>query len=207
MKIMTGSSEKEKAIVNSRLLLRAVAGMAMLSAVSIPMPVRAADYDIDMSHSFIQFRISHLGYSVLNGRFNQFAGKFGWDQASPLAAAVEVVVDTASIDSNWAERDKHLRSADFLDVAQFPRATFKGTKYTGDARGGKMEGTLTLHGVTKPLTLDVQIVGAGPDPWGGYRAGFKARTTLRRADFGITYELGPTAETMEFELFLEGIRK
>ncbi|OGT79224.1 MAG: hypothetical protein A3H91_09720 [Gammaproteobacteria bacterium RIFCSPLOWO2_02_FULL_61_13] len=189
------------------MLMHAVAGMAMLSAVSVSMPVRAADYDIDSSHAFIQFRISHLGYSVLNGRFNQFAGKFSWDQASPQAAIVEVVVDTASIDSNWAERDKHLRGADFLDVKQFPRATFKGTKYTGDAKGGKMEGTLTLHGVTKPLMLDVQFIGAGPDPWGGYRAGFKAQTTLRRADFGMTYQLGPTAETMEFDLFVEGIRK
>jgi len=193
--------------VKSPMLMHAVAGMAMLSAVSVSMPVRAADYDIDSSHAFIQFRISHLGYSVLNGRFNQFAGKFSWDQASPQAAIVEVVVDTASIDSNWAERDKHLRGADFLDVKQFPRATFKGTKYTGDAKGGKMEGTLTLHGVTKPLMLDVQFIGAGPDPWGGYRAGFKAQTTLRRADFGMTYQLGPTAETMEFDLFVEGIRK
>ena len=193
--------------MKSPMLMHAVAGMAMLSAVSVSMPVRAADYDIDSSHAFIQFRISHLGYSVLNGRFNQFAGKFSWDQASPQAAIVEVVVDTASIDSNWAERDKHLRGADFLDVEQFPRATFKGTKYTGDAKGGKMEGTLTLHGVTKPLMLDVQFIGAGPDPWGGYRAGFKAQTTLRRADFGLTYQLGPTAETMEFDLFVEGIRK
>lgn len=193
--------------MKSPMLMHAVAGMAMLSAVSVSMPVRAADYDIDSSHAFIQFRISHLGYSVLNGRFNQFAGKFSWDQASPQAAIVEVVVDTASIDSNWAERDKHLRGADFLDVKQFPRATFKGTKYTGDAKGGKMEGTLTLHGVTKPLMLDVQFIGAGPDPWGGYRAGFKAQTTLRRADFGMTYQLGPTAETMEFDLFVEGIRK
>ena len=193
--------------MNTPLLLRAVAGMTMLSAVSLTVPVRAADYEIDMSHAFIQFRISHLGYSVLNGRFDQFGGKFSWDQASPQAATVEVAVDTASIDSNWAERDKHLRSADFLDVEKFPKATFKGTNYTGDGKGGKLQGDLTLHGVTRPLTLEVQFIGEGPDPWGGYRAGFKAHTTLRRADFGMTYELGPTAETMEFDLFVEGIRK
>ena len=193
--------------MNTPLLLRAVAGMTMLSAVSLTVPVRAADYEIDMSHAFIQFRISHLGYSVLNGRFDQFAGKFSWDQASPQAATVEVAVDTASIDSNWAERDKHLRSADFLDVEKFPKATFKGTNYTGDGKGGTLQGNLTLHGVTRPLTLEVQFIGEGPDPWGGYRAGFKAHTTLRRADFGMTYELGPTAETMEFDLFVEGIRK
>jgi len=193
--------------MNASLSLRAIAGAAMLSAMSLAMPARAADYVIDSSHAFIQFRISHLGYSVLNGRFDQFAGKFSWDQANPQAATIEVEVDTASVDTNWAERDKHLRSADFLDVEKIPKATFKGMKYTGDARGGKLQGNLTLHGVTKPLTLDVEFIGEGPDPWGGYRAGFKARTTLRRADFGITYELGPTAETMEFDLFVEGIRK
>lgn len=193
--------------MNSPTLLRIAAGLSMLSALTSSLPVRAADYDIDPGHAFIQFRISHLGYSMLNGRFNRFAGEFNWDQANSQASRIEVVVETASVDSNWAERDKHLRSADFLDVEKFPKATFAGTRYTGDARGGKMEGTLTLHGVTKPLTLDVQFVGEGPDPWGGYRAGFKARTTLRRADFGLTYELGPAAETMEFDLFIEGIRK
>lgn len=193
--------------MKSPTLLRALAGIPMLFAMLLTQPARAADYDIDPSHAFIQFRISHLGYSVLNGRFNQFAGKFSWDQTNPQSSRIEVVVDAASIDSNWAERDKHLRSADFLDVEKFPRATFKGTKYSGDARGGKLEGTLTLHGITRPMTLDVQFIGEGPDPWGGYRAGFKAQTTLRRADFDMTYELGPTAGTMEFDLFVEGIRK
>ena len=188
-------------------LPRAVARIVLLCALTTTLPARAAEYEIDPSHAFIQFRISHLGYSVLTGRFNQFAGKFNWDQANLQAANIEVVVDTASIDSNWAERDKHLRGADFLDVEKFPKAVFKGTKYTGDAKGGKMEGMLTLHGVTKPLTLDVQFIGEGPDPWGGYRAGFKAQTTLRRADFGMTYDLGPSAQTMEFDLFVEGKRK
>jgi polyisoprenoid-binding protein YceI len=84
---------------------------------------------------------------------------------------------------------------------------YKGTRYTGDARGGKMEGTLTLRGVTRPMTLDVKAVGEGPDPWGGYRAGFAATSTLRLKDYGIDYNLGPSAETMKFELFIEGIRQ
>lgn len=181
-------------------------GAFALSMV-ITTPAAAANYEVDPSHAFIQFRISHLGYSVLNGRFNTFAGKFTWDKDKPGDSSIEVNVQTNSIDSNWAERDKHLRSADFLDVEKFPTATFKGTKYTGDARGGKLEGTLTLHGVTKPLTLDVKFIGEGADPWGGYRAGFSATTMLKRADFGMTYNLGPTSETMEFDLFVEGIKK
>ena len=167
----------------------------------------AANYTIDLSHAFIQFRISHLGFSVLSGRFNDFAGTFSWDKDDPNAASIALTVQTASIDSNWAERDKHIRGSDFLDVENFPEATFNSTKYTGDSSGGKLDGLLTLHGVTKPITLDVKAIGEGDDPWGGYRAGFAATTTIDRTDFGISYDLGPSANMMEFDLFIEGIRQ
>jgi len=167
----------------------------------------AADYTIDASHTFIQFRISHLGYSVVAGRFDDFSGEFSWDKESPGASAINVKIKTASIDTNWAERDKHIRGEDFLDVEKFPEAVFQSTKLTGDAAGGKLEGTLTLHGVTKPITLTVEAIGEGDDPWGGYRAGFKATTTIDRSDFGVSYDLGPTANKMEFTLLIEGIRK
>jgi polyisoprenoid-binding protein YceI len=180
---------------------------ALACALAQAAPAGAAQYDIDLSHAFIQFRISHLGYSVLNGRFNQFGGTFEWDRDNPAGSSIEVTVETNSLDSNWAERDKHLRGEDFLHVEKYPKATFKSTKYTGDARGGKLEGILTLHGVSQPITLDVKAIGEGPDPWGGYRAGFEATTSIRRADFGMTYNLGPSAETMSFDLFIEGIRK
>jgi polyisoprenoid-binding protein YceI len=184
-----------------------LAVFCLLAVLGSAPGAQAAEYTIDQSHAFIQWKISHLGYSVLNGRFNKFDGKFTWDRDNPSAATIEVTVDAASIDSNWAERDKHLRSEDFLDVTKYPTAVYKGTRYVGDAKGGKMEGTLTLHGVTRPMTLDVTVVGEGPDPWGGYRAGFSATTTLRLKDFGIDYNLGPAAETMQFELFVEGIRQ
>ena len=167
----------------------------------------AADYKVDLSHAFIQFEISHLGFSTLTGRFNDFGGTFSWDQATPAGAAIEITVKTASIDSNWAERDKHLRSDEFLDVEKFPTAVFKSTGYAGDAAGGTMEGTLSLHGVTKPITLEIKFIGEGDDPWGGYRAGFSASTTLNRGDYGISYDLGPKAESMTFDLFVEGIRE
>jgi polyisoprenoid-binding protein YceI len=171
------------------------------------LPAQAAEYEIDASHSFLQWRISHLGVSTMVGRFNKFGGTYRWDKENPGASSIDVTVETASIDSNWAERDKHLREADFLNVAKFPTAAFKSTKYTGDASGGKMEGVLTLMGVSRPITLDVNHVGEGPDPWGGYRSGFSATTSIRRADFGLTYNLGPASETMDFDLFIEGIRK
>ena len=170
-------------------------------------PLQAAEYTVDPSHAFIQFRISHLGYSVLAGRFNDFDGTFSWDRGNPGASVINMNIRTASVDTNWAERDKHIRGEDFLDVDRYPDASFRSTKFTGDAASGKLEGTLTLHGVSKPVTLEVKAVGEGDDPWGGYRAGFAGTTTIDRTDFGISYDLGPTANTMQFDLFIEGIRQ
>ena len=169
----------------------------------------AAEYEIDIKgmHAAVQFRIYHLGYSVLTGRFNDFGGSFNWDKDKPQDASINVTINTASIDSNHAERDKHLREADFLNVEKYPEATFKSTQYDGDATGGKLEGILTLHGVSKPVTIDVKYIGEGDDPWGGYRAGFEGQVTIRRADFGMTYNLGPKSETMELDLYIEGVRK
>jgi len=167
----------------------------------------AADYDIDPSHSFVQFKIQHLGYSWLYGRFNGVTGKMKYDAATPAASSIEVNVDTTTVDTNWAERDKHLRGADFLDVEKFGMATFKSTGYKGDANGGKLAGTLSLHGVEKPIELDVRKVGEGQDPWGGYRAGFHGTYVMTRKDFGIDYDLGPASTTVELEIGIEGIRK
>lgn len=168
----------------------------------------AAEYEIDIPgmHAAIQFRIYHLGYSVLTGRFNDFSGSFYWDQDNPEASSINVTIDTASIDSNHAERDKHLREADFLNVEKYPQATFKSTKYNGDPNGGMLEGVLTLHGVSKPIVIDVKFIGEGDDPWGGYRAGFEGNVTLRRSDFGMTYDLGPKSDEMELDLYIEGCR-
>jgi polyisoprenoid-binding protein YceI len=168
----------------------------------------AASYEVDPAHSFVEFRIKHLGYSWLYGRFNDISGEFTYDAASPEASEIAVEIDTASVDTNHAERDKHLRSDDFLDVETYPKASFKSTKFTpnGDG-GGTLEGELTLHGVTKPITIELAKLGEGDDPWGGYRAGFVGTTNLTRKDFGMDYDLGPASETMELELGIEGIRK
>ena len=169
----------------------------------------AAEYEIDIEgmHAAIQFRIIHLGFSVLTGRFNDFGGSFTWDKDNPGASSVNVTIQTASLDSNHAERDKHLREADFLDVEKYPEATFKSTNYNGDASAGKLDGILTLHGVSKPITIDIEFIGEGDDPWGGYRAGFEGNVTLRRSDFGMMYDLGPRSDEMELDLYIEGVRK
>lgn len=184
-------------------------GFGLLLTLNAGFSATAADYEIDTKgmHAFIQFRIVHLGFSIVAGRFNDFGGDFSWDKNNPAASSITVNIKTGSVDTNHAERDKHLRSDEFLNVDKYPSATFKSTKYHGDASGGKLDGILTLHGVSKAISLDVKAIGEGDDPWGGYRAGFQATTSIRRADFGMEYNLGPAAETMEFELNIEGVRK
>jgi polyisoprenoid-binding protein YceI len=183
-----------------------------LAAASFALPTLAlaADYVIDTekAHAFIQFRIKHLGYSWLLGRFNDFNGTFSYDEAKPAASKVEVNIKTASIDTNHAERDKHLRSDEFFGVGKFPQARFVGTSYKENPdKSAVLTGNLTLHGVTRPVTINVKQVGNGPDPWGGQRRGFEGSTTLKLTDFNINYNLGPASTEAELFLSVEGIRK
>lgn len=194
--------------MNKPVLMRCVLGLVASTLLGgVSSRVLASDYKIDPAHSFVQFKIYHLGYSWLNGRFNTMDGDFVWDPKQPDSAGIDVVIDTTSVDTNHAERDKHLRSDDFLNVKKFPTATFKSVKYRGDDAGGPLDGELTLHGVTKPVTINVDVIAEGKDPWGGYRAGFAGEVTLKRSDFGMTYDLGPKSDEMQMGLFIEGIRK
>jgi len=172
----------------------------------------AEDYVIDTKgmHAFIQFKIKHLGYSWLLGRFNRFDGTFSFDKQNQKNNKVRVNIDVASLDSNHAERDKHLRSKRFFDVRKYPRATFESTAYEDRGNGkGILQGKFTLRGVTKEITIDVQQIGAGKDPWGGYRRGFAGHTTLHLSDYQMAEGkiLGPVAENVELSLYVEGIRK
>lgn len=187
-----------------------ITSLLLSLAIALPSLATAADYTIDTkgAHAFIQFRIKHLGYSWLSGRFNNFAGSFSYDEANPGAAKVEVSIKTASIDSNHAERDKHLRGKDFLEVDKFPEARFVSTAYKENAdKTAVLSGNLTLHGVTRPVDITVTQIGHGPDPWGGYRRGFEGTTTLKLADFDIDYDLGPASREVELTLSIEGIRQ
>jgi polyisoprenoid-binding protein YceI len=183
---------------------------ALAVLITVPSLSPAADYVIDTekAHAFIQFRIKHLGYSWLLGRFNDFEGTFSYDENDPAASKVEVTIRTASIDSNHAERDKHLRGEDFLDVDKYPQAKFVSTAYQeNEDKTATLSGELTLHGVTRPVTIAVKPVGHGPDPWGGKRRGFEGTTTLKLADYNIDYDLGPAAREVELFLSIEGIEQ
>ena len=171
----------------------------------------AADYTIDTkgTHAFIQFRIKHLGFSWLYGRFNEFSGSFSYDETKPDASKITVDINVNSVESGHAERDKHLRSKDFLDVDAFPKAKFVSTSYKSTGKDqAQLTGDFTLHGVTKSISFPVEHIGGGSDPWGGYRNGFEGKITIKPADYGmdLTKKLGSSAAEVELTLSVEGVR-
>ncbi len=186
-------------------------GLSIASiAVSSTAFAAPANYQIDTKgmHASVNFKIQHLGYSWLTGRFDQFGGTFVYDAEKPSNSKVDVTIDTDSVNTNHAERDKHLRSDDFLNVKKFPKAQFVSTSITENAdKTLTVKGDLTLHGVTKPIEIQASKVGEGKDPWGGYRAGFTGTTRIKLADYGITYNLGPASTEVYFQLNLEGVRQ
>jgi polyisoprenoid-binding protein YceI len=184
--------------------------VATMSAVVLSPPATAADYVIDTqnAHASIVFKVSHLGFSWIIGRFDKFSGTFSFDDKNPDASNVKVEIDTTSVDTNLALRDKHLRGADLLDTDAFPTATFESTAVkSAGANKATITGKLTLHGVTKEITIDAEHVGGGKDPWGGYRDGFTGTAKITLADFGILRDLGPATKDVDLRLNVEGVRK
>ncbi|MGX9417583.1 YceI family protein [Vibrio sp. RC27] len=181
---------------------------ALSSILAVPMFANAADYIIDTAgaHASINFKVSHLGFSVIQGRFNTFDGEFSYDENNVEASKVMVNIDTTSLDSNHAERDKHLKSDDYIDAGKFSTATFVSTKVSKkDDSNLAIMGDLTLHGMTKPVTIDAKLIGAGDDPWGNRRAGFEGTTRIELADFGI--KASGASSYVDLDLYVEGIQK
>ena len=151
-------------------------------------PLLAADtFKVDKAHSYADFKIRHM-MSNVTGRFGDFDATIQVDRGNPGRSSVEFTIDAASIDTGNDNRDKHLRSADFFEVEKYPVITFRSTKV---APAGKdrfdVTGNLTIHGVTKQVTLPVIFLGFGKDQWGKERAGFEIETTLNRKDYGLNW--------------------
>jgi polyisoprenoid-binding protein YceI len=145
-------------------------------------------WSIDPAHSHVEFAVKHLMISTVKGRFGAVRGTVRTDEADPAKGQVEVEIDADSIDTKEAQRDAHLKSADFFDVEKFPKITFKSTRIDGvNGDSFTLTGDLTIHGVTRPVTLAVTSEGRGKDPWGGERAGFSATGKIKRSEFGLTW--------------------
>ena len=168
-------------------LFRPLFALGFLGTLLLGQPAFAANYKIDADHTSVSFKIRHI-LSYVQGNFNQFEGNFVYDPDKPETWQAQATIDAASIDTNVAPRDKHLRSQDFLDVEKYPKITFVSTQATDvTPTSAKLEGLLTIHGVEKPAVLNLEIHGAVKDPWGNARAGFTATTKINRKDFGLTW--------------------
>ena len=151
------------------------------------LPAQAESYKIDPSHSEVGFTIRHL-VSNVRGRFNDFAGTVDMDPKAPQKGSVDFQIKATSIDTANADRDKHLRTADFFDVEKYPEITFKSDSVKPAGKDKyNVTGTLTMHGVSKKVTLPVTYLGEAKDPWGNTRAGFETSVKLNRKDYGIVW--------------------
>ena len=150
-------------------------------------PQTLTTWTIDPSHSNVEFAVRHLMISTVKGRFGEVSGTVVADPASPTTGKVDITIGVASVDTREAQRDAHLRSADFFDAENFPSMTFRSTRIEGQGDRFKVAGDLTIRGVSRPVVLDVTSEGVGKDPWGGERAGFSAVTRIKRSEFGLTW--------------------
>lgn len=164
-------------------------------------------WTVDPTHSEVGFKVKHMMFTNVSGRFGTFNGSAETEGDSFENAKIDFEADVTSIDTNNADRDNHLRSGDFFDAEQFPKLTFSATEMKKDGDDYKISGDLTLHGVTKPVTLNVEYGGIAKDPWGNEKAGFSINGKLNRKDFGLTWnaalETGGVLVSEEVKLNIE----
>ena len=144
-------------------------------------------WKIDPTHSLVEFSAKHLMITTVKGRIADVEGTIYTNESDPQSSHVEATLKAASIDTRTDQRDQHLRSADFLNVEQYPEIKFRSTRISGDKEHFKLTGDLTIRGTTREVTLDVEFEGKNKDPWGGERVGFSASGKFDRRDFGLTW--------------------
>jgi len=157
------------------------------SLLALPALAEPTEWAIDPAHSTIGFTVSHMVISEVDGKFKTYTGKALLDEADLTKSTVEFSADAASIDTSEAKRDEHLRSPDFLDAAKYPKLTFTSTKISKAGKGYKLKGNLTIHGVTKEVTLDATVSAAVKNPWGKLVRAVKITGKIKRGDYGLTW--------------------
>jgi polyisoprenoid-binding protein YceI len=171
-------------------------------------------WEIDSGHSGIHFSVRHMVIAKVRGQFGRWTGSIRVRDGDLAGASVEAVIDASSIETGVADRDAHLKSPDFLDVARFPELTFKSTRVErtgGDGR--RVVGDLTIHGVTREVALEVEYAGRTRDPWGNERAGYSVKTSIDRKDFGLTWnqllEAGSlmVGDRVDIQIEVEAVRQ
>ena len=170
-------------------------------------------WTIDPTHTTIGFSARHAMVAKVRGRFEDFAGNFVLDGANPGASSANLTVQLASIDTKNADRDAHLKSAEFFDVEAFPTMTFTSTSIDGSGPKFTVHGDLTVHGITKNIPVEFELVGVSTDPWGGTRIGFEGHAEISRKDFDLTWNVALetggvlVSDTIKIELDVEAVKQ
>lgn len=171
----------------------------------------AETYVIDASHTSIIFGVSHMGYSFTYGRFNKASGGYVLNRENPEASQFQLAIDAASIDTNDQKRDGHLKGPDFFNVKQFPVISFQSTGISIEQKGKNtvynIAGDLTIHGVTRQVTLPLQKLGEGNGPGGKFRTGFHCQTSINRSEFGMTNMIPMIGDEVALTISFEGVRQ
>lgn len=189
---------------------KALVGVLALLISSHSQTARADNYVLDPSHTSIIFGINHLGYSFTYGRFNKAEGKFVWNNANPASGQFQFAISTASIDTNDAKRDEHLRGPDFFNAMQFPTISFQSSGITprpNSPNKFQVHGNLTIHGVTRQVALPLQKLGEGNGPYGKYRCGFLCQTSVKRSDYGMATMIPNIGDKVALTICFEGTRQ
>ncbi len=168
-------------------LIVGIAAWVLLASLPPESRAEMARWNVDPDHSLIEFRVAHMVVSKTSGRFNDYTGFIDMDADTKTIKTIEATISTASVNTNHKKRDTHLRNADFLNVKQFPRMTYKLKSYQKQGHTYQIVGDLTLRGVTKDVVLVGTLNGVTNDPWGNTRAGFSAEGKLNRKDFGMIW--------------------
>lgn len=174
-------------IASLALSLAASTVAAQAAPAAAPAPAGLTEWSIDSSHTSIGFTVPHMVVSEVDGQFKQYKGQALLDEKNLQNSQVSFSIDAASVDTNDAKRDEHLRSPDFFDAAKFPQLTFKSTKITKAGSSYKLQGDLTIHGVTKNVTLTANVSDSVTSPWGKLVRSVKITGKIKRADFGLTW--------------------
>lgn len=188
--------------------MKRLLGSLFAAALLVGGVAHAETYEIDGSHAFAVFKVSHLNIAPAYGQFVKIGGSFDFDAAAPDKTKIKVEIDADSVFTGNKKRDDHLKGPDFFDTKQFPKLTFESTKV---AKAGDntftITGNLTLHGVTKPVTFTATKTGAGKDPWGNDRVGMETTFTINRMDYGIAYMPDGLGKEVTIMISFEGIKK
>ena len=196
--------------MNSRRFLNifsAVLVFGLLAIFSVS-AYAAETYKLDPAHTSVVFRVKYVGVTYVYGRFNGPTGSFVFDESSPSKSSIEMQVNAKDVDTAVEKRDKHLKSPDFFNAAEYPLVSFKSSsvkKLNTDTY--EVSGNITLLGQSRPLSVKVQSTGSGKDPWGNFRRGFETSFTIKRSDFGMNFMLGGVSDEVVITVSVSGIRQ